>query len=135
MVYLLNFERFIEATEKMYLASPTKTRYCLKYRHKDGKLVLKVTDDATCLKFRSEQQNDLKRFAVAKDAIKAAYPEAKITGRTDGSGNCGGDYMVAVVRDGAETPVWKGPQSNLSEWSGQKDATLKEILEGLKKLA
>ena len=38
----------------------TQTRYTVKYRHTDGKVVLKVTDDTTCLKFKTDQAQDVK---------------------------------------------------------------------------
>ena len=40
---------------------PEKVRYTMKYRHCDGKLVLKVTDDALCLKYQTEEGSELKR--------------------------------------------------------------------------
>ena len=33
----------------------------MKYRHCDGKLELKVTNDRTCLKFLTDQASDLKK--------------------------------------------------------------------------
>jgi hypothetical protein len=60
MVYIQNWDEFQESVEKLYHANPAKvqtephvqfltrvqTRYSCKYRHADGKLVLKVTDDS-----------------------------------------------------------------------------------------
>lgn len=39
-----------------------QTRYVVKYRHCDGKLVLKVTNDRVCLKFATDQAQDAKRM-------------------------------------------------------------------------
>jgi len=61
MVYFKNWEEFQEAAEKLYQQNPSKTRYTSKYRHSDGKLVLKVTDDKVCLKYRTDQNQDLKK--------------------------------------------------------------------------
>jgi len=44
-MYIEDFEAFIQEAEDLYRSQPLKTRYCIKYRHCDGKLVLKVTDD------------------------------------------------------------------------------------------
>lgn len=44
------------------LLPPAQTRYVTKYRHVDGKLELKVTNDRVCLKFLTDQQQDLKRI-------------------------------------------------------------------------
>jgi hypothetical protein len=45
MVFVEDFEVFIQEAEELYRSNPLATRYCIKYRHCDGKLVLKVTDD------------------------------------------------------------------------------------------
>ncbi|CAI5519256.1 unnamed protein product, partial [Closterium sp. Naga37s-1] len=37
-------------------------RYVSKYRHCDGKLVLKATDDRVCIKFRTDQAQDAKKM-------------------------------------------------------------------------
>ncbi|XP_015705635.1 signal recognition particle 9 kDa protein-like isoform X2 [Coturnix japonica] len=39
------WEEFTRAAEKLYLADPMKVRVVLKYRHCDGNLCIKVTDD------------------------------------------------------------------------------------------
>lgn len=44
---------FLQQAEELYLANPLKTRYTTKYRHCDGKLILKVTDDVTVRRERS----------------------------------------------------------------------------------
>ena len=44
-MFIDDFETFIQEAEELYRARPLDTRYCIKYRHCDGKLVLKVTDD------------------------------------------------------------------------------------------
>ncbi|KAJ3063391.1 Signal recognition particle protein, partial [Quaeritorhiza haematococci] len=47
MVYIENWSDFENAAIDLYSAAPTRTRYLTKYRHVDGQLVLKVTDDVT----------------------------------------------------------------------------------------
>ena len=39
------WEEFSQAAEKLYLADPMKVHVVLKYRHVDGNLCIKVTDD------------------------------------------------------------------------------------------
>lgn len=46
-MYIERWEDFYAAAEELYVADPLRTRYVAKYRHCDGKLVLKVTDDKT----------------------------------------------------------------------------------------
>ncbi|MBA0590002.1 hypothetical protein Gorai_018723, partial [Gossypium raimondii] len=45
MVYITSWDEFVERTVQLFRADPESTRYCMKYRHCDGKLVLKVTDN------------------------------------------------------------------------------------------
>ncbi|XP_057532769.1 signal recognition particle 9 kDa protein isoform X1 [Amaranthus tricolor] len=51
MVYLTSWDEFVERSVQLFRADPESTRYSMKYRHCDGKLVLKVTDNKECLKF------------------------------------------------------------------------------------
>ncbi|XP_048213528.1 signal recognition particle 9 kDa protein [Perognathus longimembris pacificus] len=81
-----NWEEFSRAAEKLYLADPMKVRIVLKYRHADGNLCMKVTDDAVCLVYRTEQAQDVKkiekfhsqlmRLMVAKEPRTVAVAEA-----------------------------------------------------------
>ncbi|KAJ4459664.1 putative signal recognition particle 9 kDa protein [Paratrimastix pyriformis] len=62
MVYFENWDEFMDEAEKLVVANPSGTRYVVKYRNKDGKLVLKVTDDQACLKYRTDQLQDVKKI-------------------------------------------------------------------------
>ncbi|KAK9695382.1 hypothetical protein K7432_012978 [Basidiobolus ranarum] len=62
MVYFQLWDEYQHAAEEMYQNSPSETRYVSSYRHCDGKLVLKVTDNRSCIKFATDQLNDLKKF-------------------------------------------------------------------------
>ena len=62
MPYIDSLETFVAEAEKLYVEHPEHTRYVAKYRHVDGKLELKVTNDRVCLKFETDQQHDLKRI-------------------------------------------------------------------------
>jgi signal recognition particle subunit SRP9 len=44
-MYFANWDEFLQASKELYRANPAATRCLTKYRHCDGKLVLKVTDD------------------------------------------------------------------------------------------
>nr|XP_024393966.1 signal recognition particle 9 kDa protein-like isoform X2 [Physcomitrium patens] len=45
MVYIENWDDFQARSSALFRSDPVATRYVMKYRHCDGKLVLKVTDD------------------------------------------------------------------------------------------
>ncbi|KAJ3535968.1 hypothetical protein NM688_g6899 [Phlebia brevispora] len=62
MVYISSWQEYQEAAEALYEKSPNTTRYCVKWRASEGKLVLKITDDTTCLKFKTYSSIFLNRF-------------------------------------------------------------------------
>jgi len=61
-VHLDSFDDFFEKAATLYRADPSRIRYVTKYRHCDGCVVLKVTDDVTCLSFRSKENLVLKHM-------------------------------------------------------------------------
>ncbi|CEP02199.1 unnamed protein product (mitochondrion) [Plasmodiophora brassicae] len=70
MVYYTDWPTFASAVKQLYAERPNDTRYCIKYRHKAGSLVLKVTDDRQCLKYRTQMQPDVKKVEhLSKDFI------------------------------------------------------------------
>ncbi|KDQ54678.1 hypothetical protein JAAARDRAFT_104259, partial [Jaapia argillacea MUCL 33604] len=62
MVYISDWHEFQEAAEGLYTKSPKTTRYCVKWRAIGGKLVLKITDNTTCIKFKTHSSVFLNRF-------------------------------------------------------------------------
>lgn len=44
-MYVEDFNTFYQQAEELVQKEPLRTRYVIKYKHKEGKLVLKVTDD------------------------------------------------------------------------------------------
>lgn len=91
-MYIEDWDSFYVQAEELWRREPLKTRYCIKYRHTEGNLVLKVTDDVTvrrpipprlsqgpqiaalpvitpnskwpmqCLKYKTDQLVDVKRM-------------------------------------------------------------------------
>ncbi|KAF9157737.1 hypothetical protein DFQ27_007792 [Actinomortierella ambigua] len=71
MVNITNWDEFQRAAEELYSLSPNNTRYVAKYRHTEGKLVLKVTDDRTCFKYKTDQLQDLNKFERLNRSLMA----------------------------------------------------------------
>ncbi|KAG0255663.1 hypothetical protein BG011_004994 [Mortierella polycephala] len=71
MVNILQWDEFQKAAEELYMMSPKRTRYVAKYRHVEGKLVLKVTDDLTVLKYKTDQMQDLNKFERLNRSLMA----------------------------------------------------------------
>ncbi|KAJ0253765.1 Signal recognition particle 9 kDa protein [Hirschfeldia incana] len=62
MVYIVSWDEFVDRSVQLFRADPESTRYVIKYRHCDGKLVLKVTDNKECLKFKTDQAQEAKKM-------------------------------------------------------------------------
>lgn len=62
MPVVTSWDEFSKAAERLYLADPMKVRFTVKYRHCDGKLQVKVTDNQTCLQYLTEHSQDVKRI-------------------------------------------------------------------------
>ncbi|KAL8513726.1 hypothetical protein ACS0TY_013002 [Phlomoides rotata] len=82
MVYLDSWDDFLEKSVQLFRSNPEKTRYVMKYRHSDGKLVLKVTDDKECIKFKTDQAQDAKKMEKLNNVfftLMAHGPEVSVT--------------------------------------------------------
>ncbi len=44
-MYITKWDEFLRGVEKLYSEKPDQTRYQVKYSHKKGRVILKVTDD------------------------------------------------------------------------------------------
>ncbi|KAI9428902.1 signal recognition particle, SRP9/SRP14 subunit, partial [Lactarius indigo] len=69
MVYISSWQEYQEAAENLYTSSPRKTRYSVKWKSSEGKLVLKITDDVTCLKFKTHSSIFLGRFEALNRSL------------------------------------------------------------------
>lgn len=61
MPYVSTWEEFAKAAELLYLDEPSKCRLTMKYRHSDGKLVVKCTDNIVCLMYATQHSQDIKK--------------------------------------------------------------------------
>lgn len=78
-MFIDSWDSFLQQARELFIAEPIRTRYCIKYRHCDGNFVVKVTDDRTCLQFKSDQQVDLKKLEALNNIMFAGMskgPEA-----------------------------------------------------------
>ncbi|XP_013855520.1 signal recognition particle 9 kDa protein [Austrofundulus limnaeus] len=64
MPHYHTWEEFARAAEKLYLVDPMKVRVVLKYRHCDGNLCIKVTDNAVVSKPSEVSQIPVKQSVV-----------------------------------------------------------------------
>ncbi|KPM11622.1 RNA binding protein fox-1 3 [Sarcoptes scabiei] len=62
MPYLDNWNEFAQAAEALYLENPLRCRLVMKYRHTQGSLIVKCTDNKVCLLYRTENAQDIKRI-------------------------------------------------------------------------
>ncbi|KAK1235195.1 hypothetical protein PQX77_001590 [Marasmius sp. AFHP31] len=78
MVYIQSWQQFQDAAETLYQKSPNKARYCVKWRSSEGKLVLKITDDVTCLKFKTYSSIYLNRFEALNLSLMAKMQNKRV---------------------------------------------------------
>ncbi|KAI8138097.1 signal recognition particle 9 kDa protein [Fennellomyces sp. T-0311] len=91
-MYISNWDEFQKAAEELYAASPERTRYVSGFRHVDGELILKVTNDQTIIKFKTNQQADLKKFTMLNLSLMS-----KMQNRSDGKLGYGTGRQCVVM--------------------------------------
>lgn len=69
MPYVRDWDTFAAQAHALFLRHPDRFRYTMKYRHKEGKMVLKATDDATALLFETDQAADIKKVEKLNNAF------------------------------------------------------------------
>ncbi|KAI9472169.1 MAG: signal recognition particle, SRP9/SRP14 subunit [Benjaminiella poitrasii] len=77
-MYIENWIEFEKAAEELYIASPERTRYVHSFRRGDGDLVLKVTDDLTCVQYKTNQMADLKKFINLNNTLMLKMMQKEI---------------------------------------------------------
>ncbi|KAJ8626388.1 hypothetical protein MRB53_019695 [Persea americana] len=82
MVYIALWDEFVERSVQLFRANPQTSRYMMKYRHCDGKMVLKVTDNRECLKFKTDQAQEAKKMEKLNNiffTLMARGPDADVS--------------------------------------------------------
>ncbi|XP_065833789.1 signal recognition particle 9 kDa protein-like [Oscarella lobularis] len=69
MPFVSSWDEFARTAEQLYLANPYKTRFVVKYRHCDAKMILKITDDVACIKYATDQAQDVKRLEKLNNTL------------------------------------------------------------------
>ena len=62
MPHVSSIDEFAERAEALFRDNPLQTRYSIKYRNVDGRVVLKATDDATVVMLKTDQAADLRKM-------------------------------------------------------------------------
>ncbi|KAI8337136.1 signal recognition particle, SRP9/SRP14 subunit [Chlamydoabsidia padenii] len=75
-MYITNWDDFQKAAQDIYTASPDRTRYVHAFHGSQGELVLKVTNDQTIVKYKTNQATDLKKF-IALNASLMSHMQNK----------------------------------------------------------
>ncbi|XP_064403441.1 signal recognition particle 9 kDa protein-like [Halichondria panicea] len=69
MGYIESWEEFSKAAVRLHSQNPWKVRFVVKYRHCDGTLVCKMTDDKVCLKYQTDQLQDVKKLEKLSSSL------------------------------------------------------------------
>ncbi|GFP99582.1 signal recognition particle 9 kDa protein [Phtheirospermum japonicum] len=82
MVYIATWDHFLNNQSNFFIQSEEKTRYVMKYRHCQSKLVFKVTDNKECIKFKTDQAQDARKMEKLNNiffTLMANGPEVDIS--------------------------------------------------------
>ncbi|THU87754.1 signal recognition particle, SRP9/SRP14 subunit [Dendrothele bispora CBS 962.96] len=79
MVYIQSWQEYQEAAEDLYKKSPNTTRYCVKWKSSEGKLVLKITDNVSCIKFKTYSSIFLNRFEALNLSLMEKMQNKRVT--------------------------------------------------------
>ena len=60
--YSSTLDEFILRAESVFRSSPYLARYSLKYRAREGRLVLKMTDNSSVIMYATHQASDLRKI-------------------------------------------------------------------------
>ena len=55
-------DEFVERVKELYELDPARVRFVMKYRHADGSLALRATNDELWLLYRTTQASDIRRL-------------------------------------------------------------------------
>ncbi|ADV23025.1 signal recognition particle subunit SRP9 [Cryptococcus gattii Ru294] len=136
MVYIKNWTDFETAATDLYARSPSKVRYCVKFQPKTGHLVLKITDDVKCIKYKTFSSIILNRFdslnlrllssmsntkarpkAILSTTISAS--ETPERGGTPAPAGVSGEAPSSAIAPGGQEGTKQGAQGK-SNTSGKK---------------
>ncbi|TCD64856.1 hypothetical protein EIP91_003560 [Steccherinum ochraceum] len=106
MVYISSWQEYQEAAEALYEKSPNKARYVVKWRASEGKLVLKITDDTTCIKFKTHSSVFLNRFEALNLSLMQKMQNRRPASISAGAGPSGSSEQPVV-----DVPVVQAPVS------------------------
>ncbi|EKM52854.1 uncharacterized protein PHACADRAFT_100010 [Phanerochaete carnosa HHB-10118-sp] len=122
MVYISSWQEFQEAAEGLYEKSPNKTRYCVKWKASEGKLVLKITDGTTCLKFKTYSSIFLNRFEALNLSLmqkmqnrKPAQHAGAAPGMVPDTATPAAEASTPIIPAGAGAPAAGGVKKKKSK--------------------
>ncbi|EKX73914.1 signal recognition particle 9 kD protein, putative [Theileria equi strain WA] len=92
MTYYDNWSEFLHEARLLYFRTPLKTKYVVKYLKEKHKIILKVTDNKQCCKFRINPESNIRHvhqfnalflhWSVSKDLVSAEDLPLKIASKT-----------------------------------------------------
>ncbi|GAA5869610.1 hypothetical protein JCM1840_004478 [Sporobolomyces johnsonii] len=108
-MYFRSWAHFVQACDDLCRDARQPPRYCLRWRHDLGLLVIKVTDDHQCYKFKTRSSVFLNRFDALNRALMARFQNrqrsaAAVAGVPgDSQGKTGAEALPALEgREGGE---------------------------------
>ncbi|XP_054285091.1 signal recognition particle 9 kDa protein-like [Macrosteles quadrilineatus] len=61
-MFVSTWDEFEKTAQNIYLQDPLRARYSLKYNHSRSSLSVKMTDDVTCVQYKTEVAQDVRKI-------------------------------------------------------------------------
>jgi signal recognition particle subunit SRP9 len=75
-------DEFVERVKELYELDPARVRFVLKYRHSDGSLALRATNDELWLLYRTTQASDMRRLEALQLWLMSAMAGSTVENLT-----------------------------------------------------
>ncbi|WVF65497.1 hypothetical protein IAT40_000225 [Kwoniella sp. CBS 6097] len=124
MVYIKNWTDYEKAATDLYARAPSKVRYGVKFVPKTGQLVLKVTDDVKCIKYKSHSSIILNRFESLNLRLLTQMSNSKRRPQTQSQPSSAPVPVLVAggIGSGVGTPVVETPERGGTPALGKESA-------------
>eukprot|EP00629_Pelagomonadales_sp_RCC1024_P001668 CAMPEP_0119276216 /NCGR_PEP_ID=MMETSP1329-20130426/15073_1 /TAXON_ID=114041 /ORGANISM="Genus nov. species nov., Strain RCC1024" /LENGTH=105 /DNA_ID=CAMNT_0007276643 /DNA_START=184 /DNA_END=497 /DNA_ORIENTATION=- len=67
-----DIDEFSEKVKELYALDPRRVRFVMKYKHREGSLTMRATNDELWLTYRTDQASDMRRLEALQLWLTAA---------------------------------------------------------------
>uniref|UniRef100_A0A6S8EFS7 SRP9 domain-containing protein n=1 Tax=Aureoumbra lagunensis TaxID=44058 RepID=A0A6S8EFS7_9STRA len=99
---------FTDKVKQLYESDPEKVRLVLKYRHTDGVMTLRATNDELWLIYKTDQSSDMRRLEAMQLWMTASMCGSSVESLTEAAED---DVDTTVTQTGGLTNRRRGKKS------------------------